>query len=384
MKRILFIMSSWWAGGTNGAMSSIYHYYDKSEWDVSVFILSRTGKRDVPYKSLLLDNQPFLSAYYCNRHEFVGTERFLFYIAKITKKVTGALGINLEPFLFKRAVKRIERTKHFDTVVAFIEGTVTRFGTYFSAPNKVAWIHCDYNHYLPKGKTEEKYYSQYNSIVTVSKYTSKVFAGRYPVLQDRVYTVYNLFDAERVKRLSSEQVDDKRFITDKFTIISVGRVHPVKRFSSIPQIASQMKDKGYEFRWYIVGPDYDETETWSLKENINRYGVADQVCWLGGKSNPYPYFKNANLYVCTSLSEACPMVFNEARCVGIPVVSTDFPSAFEFITHEKDGLITRLDEIEGALCQLMDDKDLYARLQERSVNYQYNNDDLLKQMNQIF
>ena len=376
-------MSSWWAGGTNGAMSSIYNSYDREKWEVSVFFLSRTGKRTVSYQPLLIDNHPFLSAYYCNRKEFVGTERMLYYVAKAVKKITRAIGINLEPYLFRRAVKKIESTKEFDTVVAYIEGTVTRFGTYFSTPDKVAWIHCDYNHYLPNGKTEEKYYTQYNSIVTVSKYTSKVFAERYPVLKDKVYTVYNLFDAERVKHLSLEQVDDKRFLTDKFTIISVGRVHPVKRFSSIPQIASQMKSKGYEFRWYIVGPDFDETETRSLKDNIERYGVADQVCWLGGKSNPYPYFKNANLYVCTSLSEACPMVFNEARCVGIPVISTNFPSAFEFITNEKDGLITRLDEIEGALCHLMDDKELYAKLQESSVNYQYDNDDLLKQMNKI-
>ena len=383
-KRILFIMSSWGAGGTNGAMSSIYHSYDKSEWDISVFLLSRTGKRDVPYKSLLLDNQPFLSAYYCNRREFVGAERLLFFIAKMTKKVVSAVGINLEPFLFRRAAKMIEKTKQFDTIVAFIEGNVTRFGTYFSTPSKVAWIHCDYNNYLPKGKSEEKYYSQYKSIVTVSKYTSQVFAERYPSLRDKVFTVYNLFDVERVKRLSLEPVDDSRFLTDSFTIISVGRVHPVKQFSSIPQIAACLLTKGYKFRWYIIGPDFDVTESKRLKENIAHYNVADCVYQLGGKSNPYPYFKNADLYVCTSFSEACPMVFNEARCVGIPVVSTDFPSAFEFITNEKDGLITSLDKLDDSLGHLMDDKELYSALQESSANYQYDNSKLLNQMNQLF
>ena len=377
-------MSSWWAGGTNGAMSSIYHSYDKSEWDISVFLLSRTGNRDVPYKSLLLDNQPFLSAYYCNRREFVGGERFLYYVAKITKKVTGLIGINLEPNLFRRAVRRIEKTKEFDTVVAFIEGTVTRFGTYFSAPNKIAWIHCDYNNYLPKGKTEEKYYSRYKSIVTVSKYTSQVFTERYPALKDKVFTIYNLFDVERVKRLSLEPVSDTRFITDTFTILSVGRVHPVKRFSSIPQIASRMKDKGYQFKWYIIGPDFDKTESEKLIDNIAKFGVDNQVYWLGGKSNPYPYFKNSNLYVCTSFSEACPMVFNEARCVGIPVVSTDFPSAFEFITNEKDGLITTLEKLDESLGRLMDDTKMYSALQTSSINYQFDNAEFLNQMNLLF
>ncbi len=376
-------MSSWWAGGTNGAMSSIYHYYDKNEWDVSIFFLSRTGKRDISYKSLLLDNQPFLSAYYCNRREFVGIERLLFYIAKITKKVTIAFGVNLEPFLFKRAVMRIEKTKQFDTVVAFIEGNATRFGTYFSAPNKVAWIHCDYNNYLPKGKTEEKYYSQYKSIVTVSKYTSQVFAERYPALKDKVYTVYNLFDVERVKRLSLLSANDPRFLTDTFTIISVGRLHPVKRFSSIPQIASRMKDRGYEFRWYIVGPDFDEAETRSLKENIKRFNVVDRVCWLGGKSNPYPYFKNANLYVCTSFSEACPMVFNEARILGIPVVTTNFPSSYEFIDNGYNGVITVFDNLVDTIGNIIERSAFYEKLKEGASNFEYDNNEVLTKMDSI-
>mgnify|MGYP002622820529 CR=1 FL=1 len=377
-------MSSWWAGGTNGAMSSIYNSYDREKWEVSVFFLSRTGKRTVPYQPLLLDNHPFLSAYYCNRKEFVGTERLLYYVAKAVKKITRAIGINLEPFLFRRAAKKIEKTREFDTVVAYIEGNVTRFGTYFSTPNKVAWIHCDYNNYLPAGKTEEEYYEQYKTVVTVSKYTSRVFADRYPSLKNRVKTIYNLFDDERIKHLSLEPVDDTRFLTDSFTIISVGRVHPVKRFSAIPQIASLLKERGHAIRWYIIGPDFDEGERKAIEQNISKYRVADCVSWLGGKANPYPFFKAADLYVCTSYSEACPMVFNEARSVGIPVISADFPSAYEFITDGKDGLIASLDKLNEQIERLIIDKKLYMLLKESSMKYHYDNESLLRQMDIIF
>ncbi len=377
-------MSSWWAGGTNGAMSSLYHSYDRDQWEVSVFILSRTGQRDVPYSSLLLDNCPFLSAYYCNRKVFVGTERILYFIAKVIKRVTRLMGMDLEPFLFRRAAKKIESQKAYDTVVAFIEGAVTRFGTYFHVPNKIAWIHCDYNNYLLKGKTEEHYYSQYHSIVTVSKYTSQVFIQRYPSLENRVVTIYNLFDNNRVKLLSSAPVADTRFQPDVFTIISVGRIHPVKRFRFIPTIASSLKQKGYSFKWYIIGPEFDEAERKAMVESISRNNVSDCVWWLGGKDNPYPYFNAADLYVCTSSSEACPMVFNEARCVGLPIVSTDFPSAFEFITSEKDGIISSLEKLDVSLGRLMDDRVLYTALKNSSINYHYDNKALLMQMDEIF
>ena len=61
-KKILFIVSSWWAGGTNSAMSSIYNCYDRDKWDISIYIISNTGTREVPYKKLLLKSDSFLSA----------------------------------------------------------------------------------------------------------------------------------------------------------------------------------------------------------------------------------------------------------------------------------------------------------------------------------
>ena len=76
-----------------------------------------------------------------------------------------------------------------------------------------------------------------------------------------------------------------------------------------------------------------------IKEGIERNNLSKVVFYLGPKTNPYPYFANADLYVCLSESEACPMVFNEAKCFGTPIVSTDFGSSYEFIQSEKDGII---------------------------------------------
>ena len=51
----------------------------------------------------------------------------------------------------------------------------------------------------------------------------------------------------------------------------------------------------------------------------------------------------ADLYVSTSLSESFPLVINEAKALGIPVVSNDFGSAAESVENEVDGWITSIE-----------------------------------------
>lgn len=384
MKKVLFIMSSWWAGGTHSAMNSINNNYDRSKWDLSIYLLSQTGNRDVQYADRIIKSNPFLSAYFCTKKEFKGSEKLLYYIVKAVKKIALFFHADLEPYLFKKASRKIERSYHFDTVVAFIEGSTTRFGTFFNCPNKVAWIHCDYDKYLPAGKSEEAIYSKYTKIVTVSEHTTQVFNNRYPKLADRTLTVYNLFDKQGVLDKAKANIDDSRFDNSAFTLLSVGRIHPVKRFSEIPSISAKLKDKGINFKWFIIGPDFDTDEVSKLKNNIIEYGVQDNVIWLGGKSNPYPYFKNSNLYVCTSLSEACPMVFNEARILGIPVVTADFPSSYEFIDNGNNGVITSFDEIGETIRNIIETPGLYDKLKEGAVRFEYDNQEILTKMDSIF
>ena len=54
---------------------------------------------------------------------------------------------------------------------------------------------------------------------------------------------------------------------------------------------------------------------------ISDHSVENEVICLGNKTNPYPYFKVADLLVSTSSSEACPMIFNEAKILNLPVMA---------------------------------------------------------------
>lgn len=376
---ILFLMPTLWSGGTNSALSSLLNNVDKSKFDISVFVVAKSGRRVLPYQKYVLKKEWLISAFYGNLSKTSGWEKVQTYLVKTIKKICNVCRLDLETFVLKHTARKLERASNYDVVIAYMEGYTTKLGSYFRNPNKIAWLHCDYQRYMQGLSSEEKYYAKYNKIVGVSKQTTESIAQYYPNLSNRMSTIYNLIDTDRIIESSKKPVDDDRFITDGFTIISVGRITEVKRFSYIPQIARKLKEKQLKFKWYIIGPVHDEQEAKRLTSEISVNKVEDCCIWLGGKENPYPYYREADLFVCTSYSEACPMVFNEARLLNTPIVSTDFASSYEFINNGVDGIITSIDTIFQEIETLIKDKSLYEKLYNNTKSLHQNNADILKQ-----
>lgn len=230
---------------------------------------------------------------------------------------------------------------------------------------------------MPKEVSEEGMYSQFSKIVCVSSYTASVFFNRYPTLKNRTFAIHNMIDYDRIISLADEKIADEKFVDDRYIILSVGRFAKEKRFHEIPRIASVLKASNMSFRWYIIGPEYGKPEVEQFNENLLHYKVDDCVCWLGGKTNPYPYFKKADLYVCTSESEACPMVFIEAKILGVPIVTTNFPSAYEFI-NDNDGSIVSFDELDKGI------KNAANNTKREMFSDKSSNDKTLKQVKRLF
>lgn len=358
MKTLLFIVPSRANCGTNSSFSAIYNVL-KDQYKIDVLTIKSSGKGIYEFLNNSFTNN-ILEAYYGDFKSLRGKVKMLSVCLKIFKHIAYALHINSDDMISKSAAGSIERKKHYDFIIGFQEGLAMRVASNFSNPNKLTWVHCDYERAVPPESNELQYYLKFKSIVCVSNFTRDKFVSRYPNLGNRTCCIYNLTDTDKVLQLSAEPIEDARFRNDCFTIISAGRMDPVKQFSLIPEIAKEIADAGYKFRWYILGgPGNDEFK--KIQIAILKYDVGEFVVLLGNKSNPYPYFKASNLYVSTSLSEACPMVFNEARICGIPIVSSDFGSAVEFIRNKVDGLIGPLCELPNLIMSIMTDEDYYKK-----------------------
>ena len=78
---------------------------------------------------------------------------------------------------------------------------------------------------------------------------------------------------------------------------------------------------------------------------IEENNIVDSWTFVGFKSNPYKYVKNADLYVCSSRKEGFSTAVTEALIVGTPVVSTNCSGATELLGYNNEyGIVTENNE----------------------------------------
>lgn len=386
MKNILFVITSFRHGGTNKSLENLLSLLDTEKYQVDVFAMEHYG----PYESKLpyctiLPKDKWLHALIAQFRDTKGITKLSSITLKVLRKLMTSLGMNLSEYLYKNAIHSISKNKSYDTVIAFSEGAPTAFAQHFKAPNKIAWIHCDYESYmlLNNHPDETKMYQAYQSIVCVSDFTKDRFCKIIPSLSCKACAIHNVINVSEVKHLSEKIINEKYYNEDVFNIVSVGRINIIKRFDEIPQIARTLLDKGYKFNWILIGPEGEPHEQKCLLENIKKYRVQDTFIWIGEKDNPYPYIKNSDLLVNISISEACPYVINEAKVLHIPVICTNFGSALEFVDHDVNGLIAPLVNIVDAIELLVKDKKQYNRIKINLEKFSYDNQTILNKIYKI-
>ena len=119
--------------------------------------------------------------------------------------------------------------------------------------------------------------------------------------------------------------------------------------------------KKYPIEWFVVGEGGERN---NLEKLINEKNLSDSFRLVGAYPNPYPYMKNCDIYVQTSLFEGLGLTVIEASYLAKPIVCTNFPTAYTIIKNEETGLITEMnaEAIAEGIERLINDKDLRDRL----------------------
>lgn len=383
-KKILFVIPGLEFGGTNKALENLLAEMDFHEFDISIFSIARNFKG--PYYAIFKDKLVGDGGVTYNLLGYPrylsGLTKYIVASIKIAKRFFKILGINLDEFLCCLVAKKLSALK-FDVVVAFQEGLTTMLCDRVQAPKKIAWMHCDYSRICQSFKNS--YYYSFDKIVCVSEYTKRIFCKIIPEVENRTCAIHNVIDTHEIIAQSERETDiDVQIDKNTFNIVSVGRIDPVKRFTEIPRIAAELY-YGWKlpFTWYIIG-NYNTDDGDKLWENIKKYRVEHVVKPIGARRNPYAYMANCNLYVCLSISEACPFVINEASILHLPIACTDFPSAREFIKPGFNGVIVPFESLPEKIASLISNKKEYSELFENVKNYTYGNKFIKKELKALF
>lgn len=105
-------------------------------------------------------------------------------------------------------------------------------------------------------------------------------------------------------------------------LVSMGREDDVKGYWHLIKAFAEIKRRGYPAHLMIIG----EGTFQEYKKLAEDLGVLQDVFFTGVRRNPYPYLKEADIYVLSSLNEGFPNALVEAMALSVPVIATNCKS----------------------------------------------------------
>ncbi len=152
-------------------------------------------------------------------------------------------------------------------------------------------------------------------------------------------------------------------------ILWLGRLEETeKQPSHSVEIMKRVVEVCPEARMKIVGQEVTRGVTKALKKKIRKLGLENYIEICGGTENVEPYFKEAQIFLCTSACEAFSMTIVESKGYGIPLVTYDMPY-LEVLKLRQGCICVPQDDVEHAVTaviQLLKDEGLRKTLKEQA------------------
>lgn len=354
MKKILIVINDFSVGGTIACLESLLSVIDSNRVKCDIFARQKSGALISRFANYTILPENIWLSYKIIEGNIKQKifSRFLWFI----RGVFEILGIDMYKLYCGIGGKQVG-TNHYDAVIGFDE-TLPRIISSYPAKKRISWLHCDYRRHV-ESTSEAKYFRKINFIVCVSEFAKHSFVEVLPEFEYKTVVIRNAINIKDI-RLKSEQVTpevDSFFKEDekKFTLISIGRLDPVKQFEKIPALAFEVKRllKGtHKFQWLIIGGGNDRVKS-EIENEIEKYGVCDEVKLLGMQSNPYPYLAKSDLYVCTSLSETFSYTIHEGLALKKPFLCNAFLGASEAIQVGQEGFVLPLVDMPNKIYELI-------------------------------
>lgn len=243
-----------------------------------------------------------------------------------------------------------------------VNGICPEFVLYKTSANKkLCFIHCDYEHSGLKCKYNDRLYNRFNEIVCCSESVKKVLLHSVPELKDKLFTVRNFYDCN-ISKINIKSINVECNTINVFIVARISKEKGVLRAVKALNVS-----KRNDIVFYIIG---DGPQLLDVKQAIINYRLEKQVHLLGAISSPYSILLNADYLLVPSYNEAAPIVFDEAKLLGIPVISTETLSSREML------------DVDDIICENSDSgiSNVLTELKKPNKKYQYDCDNSIQNM----
>ena len=368
MKKILFVIDSLNIGGAEKSLISLLNNIDYNRYDVDLQLFGYGGgfEKFLPKQVHLLPPlqlSRFLDKGIWDQIKCLDGKiaARLFYSLKIRLKQTNHTDkARIYWQCFNKFIE--ENPCKYDVAIAYAHNIPTFYvAEKIKAKKKLAWINAEI-HFSSKNRSFQRpFYGQYNKIVLVSEKVRQVIREQYPEYEGKMMIIKDIVDADFITKLSNQAIGEA-IDESKPCLLTVARLERFhKGYDIAMEACNILKKRGVKFIWYVIGDgEYRD----SMTDFITNHSLNDTFVLLGKKSNPYPYFKKATIYVQTSRREGFGLSIAEARLLNCPVITTEFGAVWNQMVQEKNGLVVALEPaaVADAVERLLNDQQLYNHI----------------------
>ena len=396
-KKILFVINTLGRAGAEMALLELLKKFSGEEYSVDLYVLMGQGDlADRLPSHVRLRNRSFSK-------ESVLSAKGRFHMWKKVCRSCFSRGtvFRLSPYLCKNAFRMLKNRRvqadkllwrvlsdgadrfaeEYDLAVAFIEGGAAYYvAEHVKAKKKAAFIHIDYQMSGYTRELDRDCYTKFDRIFPISGETLNCFVKVYPECAERASVFHNIVDQSTVLEkaaLPGGFEDD----FDGIRLLTVARLNKQKAYPTAIEAMKRLKDAGVKARWYVLG---DGEERKALEEKIAGLELQRDFLLLGAVDNPYPYFRQTDIYVHATAFEGMSIAIQEAQILGCKIVASDIISNRQQIRDGVDGLLCQLnpEAVADAIRSLIEDpakaERMAAEASQRNVSHEEDMDLLLE------
>ena len=254
----------------------------------------------------------------------------------------------------------------FDLAVAYLEGASAYYvADHVKARKKAAFIHIDYAGAGYTRAMDQGCWERFDRIFGVSDEVKEHFLRVYPEYEEKTGVFHNIVDQGAIRRRAGEAggfQDDY----DGMRLLTVGRLTRQKAYDIAIDAMKILKDRGYRARWYVLG---EGDQRRALEKKIHALGLDEDFLLSGAADNPFPYYRQTDLYVHATRFEGKSIAIQEAQTLGCAVIASDCNGNREQIRNGQDGILCGLSPqaIADSIGSLLEDEEKRKRIGQEAA-----------------
>ena len=186
-----------------------------------------------------------------------------------------------------------------------------------------------------------RFYNNFHQIIAQSDDMKNDLIDNFKIHSSKIIKINNPVDFEMINRLKEENIEQDNHTGYK-NIVSIGNLSQRKGFDLLLNVFSYLKNEPIKLTIFGDGPDKEQL---LIQKNDLQL---DNVSFFGKVNNPFPFVKQADLFILSSRYEGFPNVLLEAGACGTYSLANNAPGGINEIIQEGiNGEIYDINDAEG-------------------------------------